>query len=98
MTEHTFVVEGGRAPLEPMVPVLNANGERQEVTRGTVITDQEGQAYVVDRVIDRAVLVEGKVGYGRIQGMTLRRQIPKVKGKAAKKAAKRARHARQEER
>lgn len=96
MTDHAFVVEGGRAPLEPMVPVLNANGERQEVQRGTVITDQEGQAYVVDRLVNRPVLVQGTVR--QVAGMTLRRQIPKVKGKAAKKAAKRARHARLEER
>jgi len=97
MKPFELVVEGGAQPLGPMVPVVNANGERQEVKRGSVITDHQGVPYVVEELRDSAVIVEGRVGHGRIHSMTLRRQLPRVKGKAAKKAAKRARQrARQE--
>ena len=64
---------------EREIHIPTVDGRHVRVEAGTPIQDSDGLRYVVERV--------------NTDSLTLRREVPKVRGKAARKALKRARHA-----
>lgn len=63
--------------------------ERLEAPRpgDTILTDNRDRRYRVENLVD----VRSKKTGGRLVKMTMVREVPKVRGKAARKAEKRAR-------